>query len=309
MKVCALLLQLLLLLHLCSSNVAVADGAAAQHVACQLVLQGRSSASSSSSSGPSKTATNSRAVLNCTSDGPALFRVPVGIISNATGLDNASSLGLAALRGVEDIDEECKQQAAGLLYTPLLFFCGNYSITFVDSWVHDVGSSSANATAVSSFALLAFGGHVKASISNGSFVGNAVGAVVLLLGNASLVVDDSAFSSNTLNGSCISADGASSLVVENSTFTNNTATPPVALVAPDGGAALRIAGSATALCNACTISGNKATEGWGGGVRASGGGRLAMRGCLLLNTSAAQGGSLWAGEDSRVSLRIYLTVS
>jgi hypothetical protein len=297
MRHIGLLLQLVLLLHCCSSKAAAAaEAAAAQHAVCQLVLHGYSTASSSSSSsnaGDVELTSSSTGFLSCTPD-----NIPVGITSSITGLDVARSA--AAAHGIYDLDEDCKQQAAALLYTPVLFFCGNYSITLTNPVVHGIGRASANATAASSLALLAFGGRVKASISNGSFVGNKVGAVVLLLGNASLVVNSSAFSSNTLNGSCISAAGALSLVVENSTFANNSASPPAALVALDGGAALRIAGSANASCNACVISGNKA-EGWGGGVRTLGSARLTMRGCFLRNNSAQQGGSLWAGESSRVS--------
>jgi hypothetical protein len=293
MRHAGLLLQLVLLLQCCLSNAAAADAAAARHAVCQLVLHGHSTASSSSSSSPGEAEPTSKALLSCTPD-----NISVGINSNITGLEIARSA--AAARGVHDLDEDCQQQAGALLYTPVLFFCGNYSITLTNPVVHGIGRASANATAASSLVLLAFGGRVKASISNGSFVDNRVGAVVLLLGNASLVVNNSAFSSNTLNGSCISAAGASSLVVENSTFFNNNASPPAALVALDGGAALRIAGSANVSCNACVISGNKA-EGWGGGVRSLGSARLTMRSCLMRNNSAQQGGSLWAGEDSRVS--------
>jgi hypothetical protein len=298
MRQFGLLLQLLLLLHCCSSNAAAAaaDADAAQHTVCQLVLHGHSTASSSSSSsspGDVELTPSSKGLLSCTPD-----TIPVGVTSNITGLEIARSA--AAAHGIHDLNEDCKEQAATLLYTPVLFFCGNYSITLTNPVVHGIGRASANATAASSLVLLAFGGQVKAAISNGSFVDNRVGAVVLLLGNASLVVNSSSFSSNTLNGSCITAAGDSSVVVDNSTFTNNNASPPAALVALDGGAALRIAGSAKASCNACVISGNKA-EGWGGGVRTLGSARLTMRSCLLSNNSAQQGGSLWAGEDSRVS--------
>jgi hypothetical protein len=246
-----------------------------------MLLGGRSSDSGETGQG---TAPSLR--LNCTSASHAGAKVSVAINPSTTGLSDLSICDASG--AIEEIDDDCKQQAAALPLTPALFFCGNHSISLMNPVVHGSGRASGNATAASSLALLAFCGHVKALISNGSFVDNKVGAVVLLLGNASLVVNSSAFSSNTLNGSCISAAGALSLVVENSTFANNSASPPAALVALDGGAALRIAGSANASCNACVISGNKA-EGWGGGVRTLGSARLTMRSCSLRNNSAQQG--------------------
>jgi hypothetical protein len=292
----AALLFLLLTLHLTPSwsHPSPPSDAAAEPAVCSLVLRG----GRISDSGETGQGTAPSLHLKCTSASHAGVKVPVAINPNTTGLNDLSVYDASG--ATEGIDEDCKQQAAALPLTPAIFFCGNYSITLANPVVHGIGRASANATASSSLALLAFGGHVKAAISNGSFVENRVGAVVLLLGNASLVVNKSAFSSNTLNGSCISATDASSLVVDNSTFTNNNASPPAALVALDGGTALRIAGSANASCNACVISGNKA-EGWGGGVRTLGSARLTMRSCLLRNNSAQQGGSLWAGETSRVS--------
>ncbi|KAF6265074.1 hypothetical protein COO60DRAFT_1457264 [Scenedesmus sp. NREL 46B-D3] len=221
------------------------------------------------------------------------------------GLGVASKLHASGIDEV--LDDECKQQAATLPFDPVLFFCGKYSVTLTDAVVHGVGSASINATAAGDMALLAFGGRVQASINNGSFVGNAMGAVVLLLGNASLVVSNSTFSGNTLNGSCISAADVSALVVDHSTFTNNTASPHVALVALEGGAALYIAGNATAACHACTITDNKQNKeapcgldstpaGTGGGGFANDQAAATFVDTMFADNMAASGGAIRAQD-------------
>jgi hypothetical protein len=174
--------------------------------------------------------------------------------------------------------------------------------------LHSVDDASAATYASGGAALLAFGGHGNASISSGRFVHNTAGRVIVVQGNASLLVNASEFSSNEVSGSCIYAVGASSVTVHNTAFANTTA---YSTELTDGGAALYITGNATVDMASCSVVNNTAADTvfggdpnksgrWGGGIRMRGYSKLTMRSCALTRNTAYLGGALFAGGDAQV---------
>jgi hypothetical protein len=186
--------------------------------------------------------------------------------------------------------------------------CGNNSVMFLQPVVQHVSLQDVrNSSTAGGTILLAFAGMVEASISHGRFEGNALGSILLVQGNASLVVNSSVFSSNSLSGSCIRTDESSILHVEHTAFASNIAYTQ----SMDGGAVLRVAGDARAALNACSLVNSTATTPhysgdpalsirWGGAAHVTQHGRLAMQSCVLQDNTANYGGSVWAGESSQV---------
>jgi hypothetical protein len=219
-----LLLLPLMMIHLvCSSSEAAAAAVSAasgtpplQHAVCRLELRGHSS---SNLVAPAIQAAN----ITCTSGSGR--KVPVStnmshlVQHNDTGNTiSKHTLGSITLSGVGVLDNaECKEHAASLNASgshPLLFFCGNYSVTFMNPLVQQVQLQDvAGNAAAKSYVVFAFAGLVRASISNGSFHSNSLDSIVELQGNASLIVSNSTFSSNQLRHSCIVAYGSSTLQV------------------------------------------------------------------------------------------------
>jgi hypothetical protein len=137
---------------------------------------------------------------------------------------------------------------------------------------------------------------------------NTAGRVIVVQGNASLLVNASEFSSNEVSGSCIYAVGASSVTVHNTAFANTTA---YSTELTDGGAALYITGNATVDMASCSVVNNTAADTvfggdpnksgrWGGGIRMRGYSKLTMRSCALTRNTAYLGGALFAGGDAQV---------
>lgn len=282
----------------------------AQHTVCHLTLQGHNS-SSSSSSGLTKMAS---ANLTCVAPDGTPARVAVSI--NTTHF-NGTQISLTVSGVTRLQNEECKQQAAAFKFPPLVFFCGSYSVSLVQPvvegvWLHSVADASAGTYASGGAAMLAFGGLANASISDGSFSGNTAGRILHLQGNASVLVTASSFSSNTVSGSCIWAEGTSSSTLQDAAFINNTA---YSTELTDGGAALYIADNASVAMTACSIVDNKVADTqqgwdpaksgrWGGGImiRTRHNAKLTMHSCLLRGNVAYLGGGLFAGGDSQVRL-------
>lgn len=313
------LLLLLLLVHAthlaCSSPAAGAavpgseteDQTKLQHAVCSLQLRG-------SSSGIFGISGTQEATLNCTSESG----IKVAVSTDASRLMQAAGLSEGTLRsinvsGVSDLlDADCKEHAASLRASgshPLLLFCGSYAVRFVQPLVHFVRYQNAEETsAPRNVTLLAFAGMVKASISNGSFEGNTLGSILSLHSNASLLVQDSVFSSNVLRGSCINAHDSSLLHVERTAFISNIAYPERLY----GGVAVRIAGSAQAVLHTCNCVNNTVTaadfvgdpalsiSSWGGATYITERAKLRMHSSVLQGNTAYYGAGVWAGEFSQV---------
>jgi hypothetical protein len=268
--------------------------------------------------------------LTCTSSNGH----PVPVSANMSRLLQQNSSSEAALHNItlsgvrEVVDAECKEQAAildALGFQPLLFFCGNYNVVLVSPVVQQVHVQDAQGAAATgcgnavgvttggcsttgrSIVVFAFAGRMRASISKGSFHNNSLGSIVVLSGNASMAVTKSAFNSNQLTGSCIRGYGSSTLHVAQTAFDSNTAYASYL----DGGAVLRIAGSARAEFKACSLVNSTATAPnytgtpflsarWGGAVHANEQARLVMQSCLLQGNRAEYGAGVWAGGTSEV---------
>jgi hypothetical protein len=306
----------LLLLCCAASFVTTAAAAAtdpapeqAQHAICYLDLRGRTASNSRGStfSTPALASAN----LTCvTADSSAPASVPVSI--DTTRLKGGAEILITS--GVIELQDDCcKQQAAEFALHPLFFFCGSYSVSFehptVDHvWLHSVDNRSADTFASGGVAMLAFGGRVNASLSGASFVSNTAGKIILLQGNASMLVTASNFSSNTISGSCIWAMGSSSLIVQRTALSSNLA---YSTELTDGGAALYVADDARVGMTACSMESNaiadtefgsdtKRSGRWGGAIRTRNAAKLTMHSCLLRNNTAYLGGGLFAGGQTQV---------
>jgi hypothetical protein len=316
-----LLLLPLLMAHLACSNFAAgatavvnaaADGPSLQRAVCYLELRGHSS---NNLGAPEVPAAN----LTCTSSSGR--KVPVStnmlLLMQHTG-SSKTMLHNITLSGVDDVvDTECQDHAASLNasgFQPLLFFCGNYKVVFISPVVHQVHLQDAEDEAADRNSIVfAFAGRVRASISNGSFHGNSLGSIVVLLGNASVTASNSTFGVNQLQGSCIRVYDFSKLHVMQTAFESNIAYAALW----DGGAVLRIAGSSQAAFTACRLvnstatapqyDGNPANSGrWAGAVNVDEFARLRMQSCVLRDNVAQYGGSVRSGGNTEVQSSLLL---
>jgi hypothetical protein len=312
---------LLLMAHLACSNFAAgataavnaaADGPSLQRAVCYLELRGHSS---NNLGAPEVHAAN----LTCTSSSGR--KVPVSADMSLLMQYNGSSkpmLHNITLSGVDDVvGTECQHHAASLNalgFQPLLFFCGDYDVVFIRPVVHKVYLQDAEDEAADrNVTVFAFAGRVRASISIGSFHGNSLGSILVLLGNASVTASNTTFTGNQLRGSCIRAYGSSKLHVMQTAFESNIAYAALW----DGGAVLRIAGSAHASLNACSLVNSTATAPqdnvnpansgrWGGAVNVDEFARLSMQACVLQDNVPEFGGGVRSGANTEVQSTLLL---
>lgn len=166
---------------------------------------------------------------------------------------------------VQEAPGVCKPAngAAGTPISALLYFCGDYSITFLRPVVQGVSVDSNNT------AVIAFGGNIDATISSGISSGNS-GRMLLLTGQAAVHLQDSTFSNNSAAAAAVAltADNAT-LTISNSTIIGNQALAP----AP---------ADPSAEFWRCT----------GGALLATGSSSISIQGSLLSNNSAAFGAAL-----------------
>lgn len=218
--------------------------AAKNHAECQLGAQGS----------PGSVAVS----FNCSA---AANSAPIIVGINSSLVTATNIIGVL----VQEAPGVCKPATGpgGTPMSALLYFCGDYSITFVQPVVQGV-SVDPNSTAI-----IAFGGSISATLSSGIITGNS-GRMLSLTDQAAVHLQDSTFSNNSAAAAAVAltADNAA-LTIRNSTIIGNQALA----AAP---------AEPSAEFWRCT----------GGAVLASGSSRISIQGSLISNNSAAFGAAL-----------------